>query len=136
LTHTPAAVRQYAIIGLAAVGDDRAWSAVHQILGQQLDRPPPTRQPRQLTSGLAQFAVLATITYLVRHLQALPAERIPPLVETTISLRPSLPRGAAMAEPTLARHRRRGPAPDRLDPPDVEPFRAWVANTRLLGPVF
>jgi hypothetical protein len=33
LTHTPAAVPQYAIIGLAAVGDDRAWSAVHQILG-------------------------------------------------------------------------------------------------------
>jgi hypothetical protein len=25
----------------------------HQILGQQLDRPPPARQPQQLTPGLA-----------------------------------------------------------------------------------
>jgi hypothetical protein len=54
LTHAPAAVRDYAIISLAAVGDDRAWSQVHTILQRDLDRRSPTFQPRQLIPGLKQ----------------------------------------------------------------------------------
>jgi hypothetical protein len=41
LSRVPAAVADYAVIGLAGVGDDRAWSQVHTKLRRQLDRPPP-----------------------------------------------------------------------------------------------
>jgi hypothetical protein len=137
LTHTPAAVRDYAIVGLAAVGDDRAWSPVHNVLRQQLDRPPPTSQPQRLIPGLAQFKVLTTVAYLVRHLRASPTDRIPQLVET---LRSRFDRLYLVEQDWLSTNwsgiDAAGPAPDRIDPPDPEPFRAWVASTRLFGPVF
>jgi hypothetical protein len=85
LTGVPAAVRGYAIIGLAAVGDDRAWSQVHTMPGRQIDRPQPSFQPQWLMPGLRQFQVLVTVTYLVRHLAASPAVRIPKLVDTVRS---------------------------------------------------
>jgi hypothetical protein len=77
-----AAVVDYAVIGLAGVGDDRAWPEVHTKLRRQLDRPPPTVQPREITPGLKQFEILMTIAYLARHLSGSPAERIPRLVAT------------------------------------------------------
>jgi hypothetical protein len=137
LTRTPAAVRDYAIVGLAAVGDDRAWSPVHEILRQQLDRYPPTYQPQRLIPGLAQFKVLTTVAYLVRHLRASPADRIPQLVET---LRSRFDRLYFVEQDWLRTNWPGVDAADadqgRIDPPDPQPFRAWIASTHLFGPVF
>jgi hypothetical protein len=128
LTHVPAGVRDYAIISLAAVGDDRAWPKVHTILRRDLDRPPPTSQPRQLIPGLKQFKLLTRVAYLVRHLAAAPTDRIPPLVAT---LRSRFDRLYAVEQDWLSTHwpgiDPAGPAPTRIDPPDPQPFRAWVA---------
>ena len=82
LSRVPVAVRDYAIVGLAAVGDDRAWPEVHTILRRELDRPRPTVQPQRLIPELKQFKVLKTMTYLVRHLATSPGERTLLLVDS------------------------------------------------------
>lgn len=137
LTHASAAVRDYAIISLAAVGDDRAWPQVHMILRQDLDRPPPTAQPQQLIPGLKQFKLLTAVTYLVRHLAIAPADRIPQLVST---LRSRFDRLYVVEQDWLSTHwpgiDPAGPAPDRINPPDPQPFRDWVSATRLFASVF
>jgi hypothetical protein len=137
LTRVPGAVRDYAVLGLAAVGDDRAWSQVYTILRRELDRPAPTFQPQRLMPGLKQFKVLTTVTYLVRHLSTSPADRIPQLVDT---LRSRFTRLYVVEQDWLRTHWSGigpdGTDPVRIDAPDPEPFRAWVADTQLFGPVF
>jgi hypothetical protein len=137
LTRVPAAVRDYAIIGLAGVGDDRVWAQVHAVLRQQLNRPSRTSQLQPLHPAIGQFKVLITVAYLVRHLRMSPADRIPQLVGT---LRSRFDRLYLVEQDWLRTHwpgiDPAGPAPARVDPPDLQPFRAWVADTGMFGPVF
>ncbi|MBQ0905453.1 hypothetical protein [Micromonospora sp. U21] len=136
LTGNPEAVEDYAVIGLAGVGDDRAWSEVHTKLRRQLDRPPPAVQPRQITPGLKQFQVLLTIAYLARHLSGPTSERIPRLVTT---LRSRFDRLYQVEQDWLSEHwpgiTPDGPHPDRLALPDPTPFQTLVYATHLFGPV-
>jgi len=126
----PAAVRAYAVIGLAGVGDDRAWFKVHTILRRQLKRPAPADQPR-----LQQFQVLMAIAYVARHLNGSPTERIPLLVAT---LRSRFDRLYQVEQEWLSEHwpgiAPHGPHPDRVLPPDPAPFRSLVYATHLFGP--
>ncbi|SCF26580.1 hypothetical protein GA0074696_3918 [Micromonospora purpureochromogenes] len=136
LTGVPAAVADYAIIGLACVGDDRAWSEVYTKLRRQLDRPPPAVQPREITPGLKQFQALLTIAYLARHLNGSPAERIPRLVAT---LRSRFDRLHQVEQDWLSEHwpaiAPGGPPPDQLTRPHQAAFRTLVYATQLFGPV-
>jgi hypothetical protein len=54
-----AAVRDYAVMGLAAVGDGRAWDAVHARLTAML--------ARQRTRDGEPSAVVLAVVYLLRH---------------------------------------------------------------------
>ena len=136
LSRVPVAVRDYAIWGLAAVGDDRAWPEVHTILRRELDRPPPTVQPQRLIPELKQFTVLKTTTYLIRHLATSPGERMPLLVD---SLRARFERLYLLEQDWLCTRwpgiAPRGPEPLGIEPPDPERFRVWVGTCRLFGPV-
>jgi hypothetical protein len=137
VTRVPAAVAEYAVIGLAAVGDDRAWSEVHTLLRRQLDRPPPVVQPREITPGNSQFHVLVTIAYLVRHLSGSPARRIPALVA---ALRSRFDRLYKVEQDWLSAHwpdiTPDGPRPDQVTPPQPAAFRNLVHATHLFGPAY
>jgi hypothetical protein len=137
LTRVPAAVADYAIIGLAGVGDDRAWSEVHRKLSRQLDRPPPAVQPREITPGLKQFQVLLSVAYLARHLNGSPAERIPRLVAT---LRSRFDRLYQVERDWLSEHwagiAPHGPHPDQVSPPHPAAFRSLAYATHLFDPVY
>jgi hypothetical protein len=138
LVGVPAAVADYATIGLAAVGDDRAWPQVHARLQRQLgQRPAPVIQPAQIIMGVNQFEVLLTIAYLVRHLGGSPTERIPQLVAT---MRSGFDRFYRVEQDWLNQHwpgiAPDGPASDQIAPPDPEPFRSLVHATHLFGPVY
>jgi hypothetical protein len=136
LTGVPAAVADYAVLGLGGVGDDRAWPEIHTRLRRQLDRPPPTFQPLKITPGLKQFRALLTIAYLARHLIGSPAERIPQLVATLRSRFDVLYHveqdWLSGNWPGIAPD---GPPPDQISPPDPAPFRSLVYATHLFGPV-
>jgi hypothetical protein len=56
---TDAAVRDYATMGLAAVGDGRGWDAVHARLTAML--------ARQRARGSEPSAVVLAVVYLLRH---------------------------------------------------------------------
>jgi hypothetical protein len=86
----PPAVARYAAIGLAGVGDERAWSQVHLRLTRQLDRARPTFQLPEVLPGCAAFEVLIT---------ALGVRRVP---ESAGAASPGRP--AAVATARLSRH--------------------------------
>jgi hypothetical protein len=137
LTGVPAAVADYAVIGLAAVGDDRAWPQAHERLRRQLDRPTPTSQPDQLIPGIKDFEAMMTVSYLVRHLSSPVADRTPLLVTT---LRSRFDRLYQVEQKWLTQHwpgvAPGGPDVALLEVPNPEPFRALVHATHLLGPIF
>lgn len=137
LTRVPAAVADYAVIGLAAVGDDRAWPVVHTILRRQLNRLPSVVQPREITPGLKQFQALLTIAYLARHVSGSPAERIPRLAA---ALRSRFDRLYQVEQDWLSEHwpgiTPDGPHPNRIAQPDPAPFQTLVHATHLFDPVY
>ncbi|GIJ62332.1 hypothetical protein [Virgisporangium aurantiacum] len=137
LTGVPAAVADYAVIGLAAVGDDRAWPQVLDRLRRQLDRPVPTGQPDRLMPGVKAFEAMVTVSYLVRHLDNPLGERKPLLIT---ALRSRFDRLYQVEQNWLIEHWP-GVAPDgpdiaQVQAPDTQPFRALIHATRLLGPAY
>jgi hypothetical protein len=133
----PPAVARYAAIGLAGVGDERAWSQVHLRLTRQLDRARPTFQLPEVLPGCAAFEVLITVAYLVRHLDGSARERTPKLV---VTLRSRFDRLYEVERDWLVERwpgiAPDGPPADGLAPPDSAPFRRLVYATHLFDPVY
>jgi hypothetical protein len=134
-------VRSYALHGLAAVGDDRAWWPVLGRLGRLLDRPAPVdgpdrpppvaRAPALTLPG--RYEALTAVAYLARSLNDTRRR------ELVVLLRRRFDRMRGFERRFLDRHwpgwQPDGPPPGRLAGPDPEPFRAW-AREPLFGPAF
>jgi hypothetical protein len=137
LTGVPAAVADYAVVGLAAVGDDRAWPQVHARLRRQLDRPTPISQPDRILPGVKAFEAMVTVSYLVRHLACPVVDRTPLLVAT---LRSHFDRLYRVEQNWLTEHwpgiAHGGPDVAQVDVADPQPFRALVHSTHLFDPVY
>jgi len=119
-------VREYALIGLAGAGDDRAWGDVFSLL-PSIIRPVQRSRPSAVATALA---------YLACHVE--PAERRHDLVALVRKDWGSIAEDAWFAEywPEV---RPGGPPPHLVPPPDVARIRGWARalfRPVKIGPMF
>jgi hypothetical protein len=127
-------VKQYAVMGLAGAGDDRAWEQVFTRLKQLLRQPgPPPRFSLEYLS--LQSPAATAICYLGRHLDGAGGDRSVRLVRELRGCWERL--GSAEQEwlnqiwPGSAPS---GPHESEVEPPDKERMERWIRDP-LFGPV-
>lgn len=128
------AVKDYAMLGLAGAGDDRAWDDAFGRLQQLLRRsgPPPSLNPRFLS---AQSPVAVAICYLGRHLDGPGGDRTVRLVRELRERWEQVGSGErqwlAQEWPACA------PGPDEsgVPTPDSLRLQQWIRNP-LFKPIF
>jgi hypothetical protein len=117
-SHASAAVRDYGLVALAAVGDDRAWDDMLAGLRARL--------AKRITSASRQGEALVVIAYLARHCGRDAGRRI----RLAALLRE---RWTRLPEAKMVAGRYPGVSPDGLPPADID-FGAYVPRAPWARP--
>lgn len=128
LAHRDGAVKDYALLGLAGAGDDRAWDAVVKRLHQLVRRPSRSEVPSSR---------LVAVCYLARHAYGAGTQRTIRLVDEVRSawdqLDPELER--PWFDEYWPSARPDGPPAHHVVPPDPQVLLDWVRHP-LFDPAY
>ncbi|WP_235057941.1 hypothetical protein [Yinghuangia soli] len=134
LSSRDAAVKQYAMLGLAYAADDRAFDAAFTRL-RHLVRRQEAGPPTDLAFLSVQPPAVAAIFYLARHLDGAGGKRTVRLVSELRTQWDLLPaRGRRWLAETWPECGPDGPAVPEVPAPEPRRLDAWIARDPLFGP--